>query len=141
MADVAIELIPVRLAQDSLLVGLRELAEEKHIRRRAADVPHGLSAVASLDGIRLRLLDRLRVAAAGAPQLPDAPAAGRHLRYGPGAVIWHSKVRKFCTGFLHQKSTTTSKAQSWFESCAAAQVETDFLVLAAQKANKVSAVT
>jgi hypothetical protein len=44
------------------------LAEEKHVRRRAPDRAHRRIAVAGLDGIRLRLLDRLRVAAAGAPQ-------------------------------------------------------------------------
>jgi hypothetical protein len=68
VADVARELSVVRLPENGLLIGIRQPGEQIHIAGRAPDVPHGLVAVAGLDGIRLRLLDRLRVAAAGAPQ-------------------------------------------------------------------------
>ncbi len=82
MADVALELILIGLAQDGLLVRIGQLAEEKHVRRRAPDRAHRRIAAAGLDGIGLRLLDRLRVAAAGAPPVTGRP--GRR----PSSPVW-----------------------------------------------------
>ncbi len=88
--DIPLELLGVRLAQDGLLVGLWELGKQEDIAGRAADCTHSLVAVARLDGVGLRLLDRLRILAAQGGQ---EPCPGPHLLVADLAFLVSARLR------------------------------------------------